>query len=159
MALEKNCYFDLQLNKENFYNDLLGEDYVNNFLRLKKNIKEENYTILTIYTQGCIGCVETMLENINQNKEKYEKLPFYVIISGQKVNIDRKLKDYPNIKNFRNLVIDSTEIIGNMTKINGLKNSRLTIIKNNEVVMDSIFDTPHIETGLIPIMLKNIGIE
>ena len=68
----------------------------------------------------------------------------------------RQIKNY-DFTTFENLIIDSLGIVKNQTFVSGLQNPRLTIVSNNEIILDSIYDSFQIESGLIPTMYKSLG--
>ena len=133
------------------------ENVVINFL--KKNNKTINETtILTVYAlAGCIGCQDAVLSAVEKNKEQLKTKPFYLIVSANdKETCLRQIKNY-DFTTFENLIIDSLGIVKNQTFVNGLQNPRLTIVSNNEIILDSIYDSFQIESGLIPTMYKSLG--
>ncbi|MDR2009016.1 MAG: DUF4221 domain-containing protein [Bacteroidales bacterium] len=147
---QKKLYIDKAFNSD--------ENYIVKFLKLKKNITDENYRIITLYTfEGCMGCNETVYNEIANNKETLKKNPFYLIVTGNsKDEVYNELEKY-DLQDFENLVMDSTGIIKRLTKYNGLRNPRLTIIENNMVVHDSIYTAFDIGNVLIPKMLEGLN--
>jgi hypothetical protein len=138
----------------------LGEDYVVDFLKIKKDVKESSYTVLTVYDSGCLGCNNFILSDLENSQKEYEESPFYLIVSAATADqIDRFLSDYKKIRNFTNVVIDSTGIINKMTKINDLKNPRLTIVRENKVILDSVYDSFHIASDLYTAMRESLNLK
>jgi len=129
------------------------------FINSKNLIKEDNYTIITIYPKkGCIGCNDFILEFISEQRATLEYTPFYLIFtSNNPKNIEEELEKY-NLKDFKNLIIDSEGIIDKQTIHNGLLNPRLTIIRDGKVITDEIFKSEETETVLFPGLLNSLGL-
>ena len=105
-----------------------------------------SFTIVTIYAlDGCPECRTGILSFINNNKSVLSELPFYLILSGvNSKSINRELKNY-NLNDFKNLIIDNEGIARRLNDNPEIKNPRLTIVKESEVVSDSIYQAIDIE--------------
>ena len=158
-----SCKNDLKIRKEkvekikNAFNN--SANSLIEILKSQQNIKENNYTVLTIYpTAGCIGCNEFILNFISQQKSLLENLPFYLVITADNSKqISKELKKY-NLQNFKNLAIDSIGIIKKQTQHKGLLNPRLTIIRNNKIETDDIYESFETETTLLATFLNSLGL-
>jgi hypothetical protein len=93
------------------------------------------------------------MEIVNHRKE-LEEQPFHIVITGDSSEEAYNELGKYNLQDFKNLTIDSTGIIKRMTKHGGLRNPRLTIVRNNSVALDSIYSVSDIESVLIPKMLS-----
>ncbi|MDR2009018.1 MAG: DUF4221 domain-containing protein [Bacteroidales bacterium] len=157
-----SCRNDLEIRKQKISDITKGfdtdENYIIKFLNSRKKITNENYRVVTFYiADGCMGCNEAVYTEIAGNKEALEKNPFYLIVTGNSIGEAYGELGKYNLQDFKNLVIDSTGIIRRLTKYDGLRNPRLTIVENNSVVHDSIYTAFDIESVLIPKMLKGLN--
>ncbi|MDL2262641.1 DUF4221 domain-containing protein [Bacteroidales bacterium OttesenSCG-928-I21] len=135
-----------------------NESYIVKFLKKQKDIQDKDYRIMTLYGHGgCPGCNVTVYDAILQNREELEKNPFYIIVTGNNKEEACNDLDYYGLLDFKNLIIDSTGIIKTLTKHDGLRNPRLTIVKDDAVVLDSIYHAYDTEIALIPTMLTGVG--
>ena len=156
-----SCKNDLRLRREKIENIKKYFGNENNpvieYLKTQKTILEKDYTALTVYIDsGCVGCNDFMLSLISENRSMMEVAPFYLIISGNEVNINAAIKKY-NLEDFKNLITDPDEIIKKRTVFNGILNPRLTIVKNGEVKDDAIYDSFETETVLLPAFLGSLS--
>ncbi|MCF0207212.1 MAG: DUF4221 family protein, partial [Bacteroidales bacterium] len=145
MKAKRDAYDDL---KEQLRN---GNNAIVNMLKTQKEINESNYKILTLYTYcGCIGCVEAVAATLHEIKDIINKLPFYIIVSGNgKDEADREIEKY-GLKSFNNLFIDEKGLLKSLAGSNYLLNPRITVVENGKVTLDTIYQAMDIEDKLLP---------
>ena len=138
-----------------------GKNPLQEFVKSKYPEIEKDYVVLTLYASGsCPSCVDGLKEMLNRRYEVFENLPFYFIYTGLK----QEIKDIDNYENISKLKIikDSLGILKDITIKEGNFNTldpRLTVVKDNNVVSDSIYGWRHIQSNLIPAMKEHLGIE
>lgn len=131
------------------------------FLKSKFPQIEENYVLLTLYASGgCPTCVDGLKNLLHENYSVFKELPFYIIYTGS-ANEVSDIRIYKNIEKL-NLIKDTLQIVElialNENKFNTL-DPRLTVIKNNTVVLDTVYNWTNIQSGLIPTMMENLGLK
>lgn len=155
----------LNIKNQNIKNNLPNMDKNKNVLQSYIESKfpqiENNYVLLTLYANnGCPSCIASLKELLNQNHTVLAELPFYFIYTGTPSEMS-DISDYENFEKLK-MIKDSLGIVKNISinenKFNTL-DPRLTIVKNNIVTLDTVYNWLTIQTGLIPTMKKNLGIE
>jgi hypothetical protein len=150
-----SCKKDLEIRKQKKQSIPTGyspnKNPIVTFLKSHEKANTPEYVAVTIYTQGgCPSCSESVLSLISENKEMYEKSLFYLIIAANNARSAlQTIKPY-NLSDFKNLVIDSTGIIKKLTTHDDLLNPRLTHVKNDVVVLDTIYNASDIKYELLP---------
>lgn len=124
----------------------------------KKN--EKDYVLLTIYESGaCPYCKDLVKQIISQNNDVFAGLPFYLILSGSK---DRVLAgSYETFEKLK-FIQDTAGIAEQLAYKEGkysMLNPRLTVVKDNKIVFDTIYDAFHIESDLIPELIKSLNLK
>lgn len=151
----KNCYLDfLRINSSKKGN------YVVNLLKGKIKIEQNDYTVVTIYAQnGCLGCRQEVMSLISQNQELLEKNGLYLIISNNDPSVCiSELKKF-NLLKYKNLLIDSTGFVRKLTITDEMLNPRITIVKNNKIVLDSIYSTNDMADVFMPKLINSLGLK
>ncbi|NLL27278.1 MAG: hypothetical protein GX259_00620 [Bacteroidales bacterium] len=155
----KKKYEDRLCSIEGNYNNTKARDIKNYFDKIIK-IKENNFTVLSLFAdEGCPPCREELLAFIGYNNNVLRKTPFYLIISGNDENEIKKTVTYYNLLNLTDrLYID---IKGDLKLFNkfGIKNPRLTIVEQGNIISDTIYYPYNIKETLIPNMLKSLNLE
>jgi len=130
-----------------------GNNTIYNFLTSNIAIDLKDARIVTFYVnEGCPSCSEAVYNEINSHRDYFEGGQFYIIASASNKNeAIEELSKY-GLQDFNNLVIDSTNVLKSLAGDNRLINPRITIIKENMVILDSIYSAKDIYTGLIPKM-------
>lgn len=150
--LNKTCVYDDSLNTGK-YNYYLYKTYLDSI------IAGQNYTIASLFSDaGCSGCNESLLQFISNNKEVLNSQNFYVLI-GENYDsnkIKELIKSY-NIQQLRNLIIDSTGQLRKYAKP-GSKNPRLTIVKRNKIIFDSVYENPETSELIKSDIIKSLGL-
>lgn len=124
----------------------------------KKN--EKDYVLLTIYESGaCPYCKDLVKQIISQNNDVFAGLPFYLILSGSK---DRVLAgSYETFEKLK-FIQDTAGIAEQLAYKEGkysMLNPRLTVVKDNKIVFDTIYDAFHIESDLIPNLIESLNLQ
>ncbi|MDD2387049.1 MAG: hypothetical protein PHP52_09740 [Bacteroidales bacterium] len=130
-----------------------GNNTVVNFLTANVKIDADDYKILTFYVnEGCLGCSDAVYNEIRNNRGFFEETQFYIVASASsKSEAMAELSKY-DLQDFKNLVIDSTNVLKRLAGTNGLLNPRITVVKDKMVVLDSIYSARDFEKELIPNM-------
>jgi hypothetical protein len=130
-----------------------GNNTVLKFLMSNIELDADDYKIVTFYVnEGCQGCSDAVYNEIRNNRDVFEGDQFYIIASASsKSEAIAELGKY-GLQDFKNLVIDSSNVLKSLAGTNGLLNPRITVIKDNIVILDSIYRSSDIENGLIPNM-------
>lgn len=130
------------------------------YLKTTQNVQEKDFVILSIYENGgCLPCEEEIKKLISQNNAVFAKAPFYLILTGSKEDvINGSYESFFNLK----FIQDTAGIVQQLAYKEdkySLLNPRLTVVKNKTVVLDTIYDSFHIESDLIPKMLESLGLK
>jgi len=152
-----SCRNDLQQKKKavDEYKERFdaGKNTISNFLKSNIKIESKDYKIVTFYVnEGCPGCSDAVYNEISNNRDIFEESQFYIIVSAN--SKEEAITDMSRfgLQDFKNLIIDSKGVLKRLAGTDGLLNPRITIVKNNEVVLDSIYRARDIEKELIPQM-------
>ncbi len=128
------------------------------FFEQKVDNHESSYCLVTIYAQdGCPSCRQEVTKIIADNQDILSEVPLFLIITGTQKDIDEELKSI-KLNKFNKIIIDDNSYVKRMPIVAPLLNPRLTIVKNNIVVHDSIYGVADIEEGFIPNMLDACGL-
>ncbi len=131
------------------------------FIQYKFPKIEKNYVLLTLYAgSGCPSCTVEIKELLNENYMILRNLPFYFIYSGTTSEMT-DISKYKNLDKLK-IVRDSLGIVKNISIIENKFNSldpRLIVVKNNEVVLDTVYNWKNIQSNLIPTMMSNLGLK
>ncbi|MDR2834981.1 MAG: hypothetical protein LBV69_02090 [Bacteroidales bacterium] len=131
-----------------------------NYLKTNKEVKDSNYCVFTVFAQsGCPSCREYPLKIINENIPIFNLVPLYLLITGENNNMVNKELSGMQLKELKNILLDTVGIVNNLPFQTSIKNPRLTIVKNNKVVLDSIYGNFDIETKLLPTLFENLGLK
>jgi hypothetical protein len=158
-----SCRNDLHKKKKavNDYKEAMnaGNNTVLNFLKSKIKIEAKDFKIITFYAnEGCMGCSEVVYNEIKNNREYFENSPFYIVVSaGSMSEAITELSIY-ELEDFANLAIDTTNVLKRLAGTKGLLNPRITIVKNDVVSLDSIYQSNAIVKELIPQMFDSFPI-
>ncbi len=131
------------------------------FLKSKFPQIEDDYVLLTLYASGgCPSCVDGIKKLLHDNYTVFKKLPFYMIYAGSPMEVS-DIENYKNIEEL-NLIKDTLKVVQliaiNENKFNTL-DPRLTVIKDNAVILDTVYNWTNIQTGLIPAMMENLDLK
>jgi hypothetical protein len=150
-----SCRNDLQQKKKavDDYKERFdaGKNTISNFLKSNIKLETDNYKIVTFYVnEGCLGCSDAVYDEIHNNRDIFEESQFYIIVSASsKSEAIEELTRF-GLQDFKNLVIDSKGVLKRLAGTDGLLNPRITIVKDNKVVLDSIYRAKDIVKELIP---------
>lgn len=152
-----------RIKREKVYNDF-KKQYNNKLISIldyyKVRNNESDYVLLTVYEgNGCPPCKQSLKKLISQNNDIFADLPFFLILSGSQMEVENgRYETFENLK----FVQDTLAIAEHLGYIEGkynMLNPRLTIVKDNKVVLDTIYDAFHLESDLIPKLLDNLGLK
>lgn len=137
-----------------------GQNSLQNYFEQNVQNHDTSYCIVTLYTQaGCESCRLSILNLINANQKILSEVPLYLIITGSKSKISNELNDNDIIfEEFKNVIIDEEAIVTSFPVKSSFINPRLTIVRDNKVVLDSIYNSDDIGNSLIPTMLNACGL-
>jgi hypothetical protein len=139
-----SCRNDLQNKKKKVFNNkknlTSGNNGVISYISSIKNIEADNYKIITFYVnEGCPSCCEFVYNEIKNNRDFFENEQLYILASASNsTEAIAELSKY-DLQDFSNLIIDSTNILKCLANPNELLNPRITVVKNNIVVLDTIY--------------------
>ncbi len=137
-----------------------GHNPLQNFFEQNVPDHESNYCILTLYTNGgCSSCKQFMLSLIAENQKILSEVPLYLIMSGSESTIENELNlNGVVFDDFKNVIYDKEAIVESLPLRTSFLNPRLTIVRNDKVVLDSVYNAQGIEKELIPTMLEACGL-
>ncbi len=120
-------------NDENSNKNII--EYVTNLT----NIHDSSYAITIVPANSCPSCIEVVLESYKLNKEVAENSNIYLILSTNNLTQAKSMLIEKNLYISKNIFIDEEEEYLNYHTSNSF-NPRLIIIKNNEIVWDTIYN-------------------
>lgn len=137
--------------KKEYKNELIS---ILDYYKVRKN--ESDYALLSVYERNGYHPSQKSIKNfISQNNDIFADLPFFLILSGNQIDVKR----YESIENIK-LVQDTLAIVEHLGFIEGknkMLRPRLTIVKDNKIVLDTIFDSYDTESDLLPKLPDNLG--
>ncbi len=155
-----SCRNDLEQKKkavEDYTKSLnSGKSHIVEFLKLeKKDLNTDDIKIITFYTNnGCPSCSEAIYNEIKNNREHFENGKLYIIISANsRSEAIAELSRY-GLQDFKYLTIDATNSLKSLAGTRGLLNPRITVVKDEKVVLDTIYSAKDIKSKFIPNMYK-----
>lgn len=97
-------------------------------------------------------------QTLSDNYTIFKDFPLYVVYSGSSDEL-LDIKYYENLEKL-NLFKDTLKLFKilaiNEKKFNSL-DPRLTVVENNQIILDSNYGFNHIQSGLIPTMLSYLN--
>ena len=158
----RNIIDSIRYEKEhNLLQYVIGEhNPLQNFFEQNVPNHESNYCILTLYTNGgCSSCKQIMLSLMADNQKILSEVPLYLIMSGSESTIENELNlNGVVFDDFKNVIYDKEAIVESLPLRTSFLNPRLTIVRNDKVVLDSVYNAQGIENALIPTMLEACGL-
>ena len=141
-------------------NQSYGKTDFTEYLKDKIIAKDDSdFTAVLVYAEsGCPGCRETILKFVEYNKKVFNRLPFYLIISGHSAEGENQKVMRYNLISLKKLYLDTLGEMLSMTEKGSNKNPRLFVYKNDSMRIDSIYAPNDITTGLIPDLSKSLNL-
>ncbi len=109
------------------------------YIHQKATISDSNLTVVSIWSEGCPGCVEDILSFFQKEKDMLNNYPCYLLLSAPgKIKADAIINKY-NLITYKRLLVDTANEYFNYLPFNNISSPRLTIIKNNIIINDTIY--------------------
>lgn len=139
-------------------NSSINKAPIINYLNKYMKIKDKKYAVVSIYTnQGCPSCKDKVTQFISENAYTLNKVPLYLNIVSDNYNGAREYIKTKGILKFNNIYIDTTNTYVLFDNF-GNKNPRLTLVSENKIISDTIYNPKDINEKLIPRILSHTGL-
>ncbi|MBR3946577.1 MAG: hypothetical protein IKJ56_05670 [Bacteroidales bacterium] len=146
----RNILQTMKQNVENRKNALLYGCPSINFVKSQMDIKESSYKILTLYGEGCIGCDMVTLQTLYENREVLNKVPLYIIVSsGSAKDLEIYIQNN-GLTYYDKIAKDTSGIMKSVANTSALLNPRITVVENDIITLDTIYQAIDIENKLLP---------
>ncbi len=137
-----------------------GQNSLQNFFEHNVPNHESDYCIVTLYARGsCTPCRQSILGLIASHQKIFSEVPLYLVITGTETSIENELNSNGVVfDEFKNVIFDKERIVESLPVKTSFLNPRLTIIRDNIVVLDSIYNAEGLKEAFVPTMLDALGL-